>query len=117
MGSAVRSLQHRSDGVAPGRHAGVGRVRGGRPVASDLDRCLTTDAADAPESPTGIVVAERSGNTLRIDDEPGGITLSTAGGASIAITDSGIVVDNGRGARITLIGPRVSVNEGALEVT
>jgi hypothetical protein len=45
------------------------------------------------------------------------LRLETTGGASIVIDDTGIVIDNGQGARITLRGPTVSVNEGALEVS
>lgn len=47
----------------------------------------------------------------------GGITLSTASGASLTIDDSGIRIQNGKGAAIALTGPTVSVNQGALEVT
>lgn len=50
-------------------------------------------------------------------DSPPTIRLETTGGASIVIDDTGIVIDNDQGARITLRGPTVSVNQGALEVT
>jgi hypothetical protein len=35
----------------------------------------------------------------------------------IAITSSGIEINNGQGASLKLSGPQVSVNDGALEVT
>jgi hypothetical protein len=39
----------------------------------------------------------------------GQITLATASGARISVTDAGIVIDNGQGAAITLTGNRVRV--------
>jgi uncharacterized protein involved in type VI secretion and phage assembly len=44
------------------------------------------------------------------------IALSAAG-ASILINDTGIYIDNGKGARIVMVGPAVTVNDGALAVT
>lgn len=63
--------------------------------------------------------ASVAGHVILIDDTPGqgGITLRAATGASISITDAGVVIDNGAGAVITLIGPQVSINNGALDVT
>lgn len=55
---------------------------------------------------------------ISISDLPGpdgGIVLRS-GGASLRINETGIHVENGQGASITLIGPAVSVNQGALEV-
>jgi hypothetical protein len=37
-------------------------------------------------------------------------------GASISVTDAGIVIDNAKGARIALTGPGVDVNNGAFTV-
>lgn len=56
---------------------------------------------------------------LVISDAPGaqgGILIKAAGGASISVSDEGIVIDNGKGAVIKLQGPQVSVNQGALTV-
>lgn len=65
------------------------------------------------------VLRTEGGHTVTLDDTPGtgGIILETAGGQKIAVTAAGIEIDNGQGARITLRGPQVSVNDGALEVT
>ena len=55
-----------------------------------------------------------------LSDAPGpteGILLQTASGGLISITDEGITLANGKGASITLRGPAVVVNGGALEVT
>lgn len=60
----------------------------------------------------GVVIADALG-PLGV----GGITLQSASGATIAINDLGILVTNGRGAQISLTGPTVDINLGALTVT
>jgi uncharacterized protein involved in type VI secretion and phage assembly len=57
--------------------------------------------------------------TITINDLPGvgGIKIETTLGAKIEITARGIEIDNGMGGSITLMGPQVSINNGALEVT
>lgn len=59
------------------------------------------------------------GNGIVISDAPGtgSILIQSASGAKISITDEGITIDNGRGAMITMKGPSVNVNNGALEIT
>jgi hypothetical protein len=47
---------------------------------------------------------------------PGGIHLVETSGASISVTEAGIVIENGYGARIALVGPVVDVNNGAFTV-
>ena len=42
--------------------------------------------------------------------------LTSLSGASIIVNDSGIYIDNGKGASIRLVGPLVSINNGALTV-
>ena len=58
-------------------------------------------------------------NGMVINDVPGagGIILKSASGASIVVNDTGIVISNGKGAVITLVGPTVTVNAGALVIT
>lgn len=65
-----------------------------------------------------VMIRSEAGHTVVIDDTPGvgGITLETASGQKIALTATGIEIDNGMGAKLTLQGPQVSVNNGALEV-
>ena len=46
----------------------------------------------------------------------GGIVLKSTTGAMIVVNDIGIYISNGQGATITLIGPTVDVNLGALTV-
>jgi hypothetical protein len=59
-------------------------------------------------------------NGIAINDVPGpvgGIILKSATGASIIVNDTGIYIQNGKGASITLVGPTVAVNLTALTVT
>jgi uncharacterized protein involved in type VI secretion and phage assembly len=66
------------------------------------------------------ILLQTSGQTVVLmSDAPGpqgGILLKTASGAMIAINDSGITITNGQGATISLSGPTVSINDGALQV-
>lgn len=58
-------------------------------------------------------------NGVTVTDLPGptgGIVIKTAAGASLIVNDTGIYIQNGRGASITLVGPTVTVNNGALTV-
>lgn len=82
--------------------------------------------AEVPEMarmvPPGIsVIALQTvgSNGLVISDMPGpsgGILLRTSSGAMISVSDVGVVISNGKGAMITLTGPTVDVNLGALTV-
>jgi hypothetical protein len=47
---------------------------------------------------------------------PGGVTLRSATGASIVVNDAGIFISNGKGATIMMVGPTVTVNNGALTI-
>lgn len=56
-------------------------------------------------------------NVFEITDEPGGgILIKNSSGAFIQVNDQGITISNGMGAEITLKGPKVDVNGGALSV-
>ena len=77
-------------------------------------------ALAAPPGVQAIVLQSVGQNTLMISDVPGptgGILLKSTTGAMIAINDTGITISNGQGATITLTGPSVTVNLGALVVT
>ncbi len=76
--------------------------------------------AGNPASPS-IVFQSQLGHAIAIADLPptpatGGIVLKSATGASIVVNDSGIYIDNGKGASIQLIGPLVNINNGGLTV-
>jgi hypothetical protein len=71
-----------------------------------------------PVSPS-IVIASQLLNTIAISDLTtplGGITLRSTTGAMIVVNDTGIYISNGKGATITMIGPTVNINAGALTI-
>jgi len=57
--------------------------------------------------------------TITINDTPGagGIKIETTSGMKIEISAQGIEINNGQGASIKLNGPKVALNDQALEVT
>ena len=65
-----------------------------------------------------IKVIKSDVGSITLNDLPGvgGITIETTSGMKIAITVQGIEITNGQGGTIQLMGPQVSVNNGALEV-
>ncbi len=75
--------------------------------------------AGLPVSPS-IVMQTAGQNSLVISDLPGpagGIILKSLTGATLIVNDTGIYIQNGKGAMITLIGPTVAINTIALVVT
>jgi uncharacterized protein involved in type VI secretion and phage assembly len=74
--------------------------------------------AGLPVSPS-IVLQTAGQNTMVISDLPGptgGIMLKSTTGASIIVNDTGIYIQNGKGASLTMIGPAVNINNGAINV-
>jgi uncharacterized protein involved in type VI secretion and phage assembly len=74
--------------------------------------------AGIPASPN-IVFQTTAENAFVISDLPGptgGIMLKSTTGASIIVNDTGIYIQNGKGASIVMAGPTVTVNNGALVV-
>lgn len=72
-----------------------------------------------PPAIPGITLQTPLKNGIVISDAPGptgGILLQTATGAMISVTDIGITISNGKGAIITMTGPTVDINAGALTV-
>src|SRR5947209_18395979 len=73
-----------------------------------------------PPAVPGITLQTPLQNGLQISDVPGptgGIILKSTTGATIIVNDTGIYIQNGKGASIVLTGPTVTVNAGALVVT
>lgn len=75
-----------------------------------------------PVAPSSLCITLQTpgGYSLIVSDAPGaegGITLRTTTGAALILNDTGIHITNGKGASVTMVGPTVSVNNGALEVT
>jgi uncharacterized protein involved in type VI secretion and phage assembly len=71
-----------------------------------------------PISPN-IVLQTAGQNSLVISDLPGptgGIMLKSATGATLIVNDTGIYIQNGKGAFVTMVGPMVNINNGALTV-
>ena len=74
--------------------------------------------AGIPASPS-IVLQTAGQNTLAISDLPsptGGIMLKSTTGATIMVNDTGIIIQNGKGASLMLTGPMVNINNGALTI-
>jgi uncharacterized protein involved in type VI secretion and phage assembly len=74
--------------------------------------------AGLPVSPN-IVFQTAAQNCLVISDLPGptgGIMLKSTTGATLIVNDTGIYIQNGKGASIVMVGPSVTVNAGALVV-
>jgi hypothetical protein len=80
-------------------------------------------ATAPPAIPPGqnIVLQTSGQNSLILSDGPptpatGGIILKSTSGGMLVINETGIYISNGQGATITLIGPSVDINLGALTV-
>jgi uncharacterized protein involved in type VI secretion and phage assembly len=78
-----------------------------------------TFALAAPPGLPNVVIQTTSQNSLVMSDAPGptgGIMLKSPTGASITVNDTGIYIQNGKGASIVLVGPSVDLNNGALTI-
>jgi hypothetical protein len=96
-----------------------------RPIWSG---CRWGGASDVPPlarlgnpADPNIVIQSLLQHSVMISDMPptpatGGIILKSTTGAMIVVNDSGIYISNGKGATITMIGPTVTINNGALMV-
>ena len=75
--------------------------------------------AGLPAAPN-IVLQTTGQNSMVVSDLPGptgGIMLKSATGAMIIVNDTGIYIENGKGASIRLVGPSVDINNAALTIT
>ena len=73
-----------------------------------------------PPAVPGITFQTPLQNGLTINDVPGptgGIMLKSATGATIIVNDTGIYIQNGKGASLIMTGPTVTINNGALVIT
>lgn len=97
----------------------------GKPIWSGC-RVATGDApplalAGNPADPN-IAIQSLLQNMVMISDLPptpvtGGVILKSTTGAMIVVNDSGIYLSNGKGATITLVGPAINFNLGAMVIT
>jgi uncharacterized protein involved in type VI secretion and phage assembly len=88
--------------------------------------CFWGSAAEVPAlaraTPPGmqaITLQTTLQNGITVSDLPGptgGIMLKSALGATLIVNDTGIYIQNGKGAMITLVGPTITLNNGALTV-
>jgi hypothetical protein len=46
----------------------------------------------------------------------GGVILRSTTGASIVVNDAGVFISNGKGATISMVGPTITINNGALVI-
>jgi len=77
------------------------------------------NAKAVPPLVDGFTIQTTLGNTIQVSDVPGptgGIRLQTTTGAMISVSDVGITISNGKGAVLTMVGPAVDINAGALTV-
>lgn len=76
-------------------------------------------AHTVPPGVTGFTIQTPLKNGMVISDVPGptgGILIQTTTGAMISVSDVGITISNGKGAVITMTGPSVDINLGALTI-
>jgi Type VI secretion system/phage-baseplate injector OB domain len=73
-----------------------------------------------PPAVPGLVYQTPLQNGIVISDVPGptgGIMMKSTTGASIIVNDTGIYIQNGKGASIVMVGPTVTINQGAIVIT
>ena len=84
-------------------------------AASDIPPLARAGLPVAPN----IVFQTLAQNSLVIGDLPGptgGIMLKSTTGSFLIVNDTGIYINNGKGASINLVGPTVTINQGALTI-
>ena len=75
--------------------------------------------AGVPGDPN-IVIQTALQHAIVLSDLPGptgGIMLKSTTGATIIVNDTGIYIQNGKGASLIMAGPTVTINNGALVIT
>ena len=76
-------------------------------------------ARTVPPGLSGFTFQTTLQNSITISDAPGpagGILIKTTTGAMISVSSTGILISNGLGAVINMVGPSVDINAGALTV-
>ncbi len=74
----------------------------------------------APPALASITMQTTLMNGLIISDTPGpsgGIMIKSTTGATLIVNDTGIYLQNGKGASLVMVGPTVTINAGALVIT
>jgi len=76
-------------------------------------------AVAIPATASPFVLQTTGQHTVALSDLPGqagGILLKSTSGAFVSVSQAGIVLSNGKGASIALLGSTVTINQGALIV-
>lgn len=93
---------------------------GGDPDYPIWSGCFWGDNDSVPASPALAQkkVLKTDSCTLTLDDTPGtgGVTIETKDGMKIVMNTQGIEINDGQGGSIKLNGPKVAINDSALEV-
>jgi hypothetical protein len=98
----------------------------GRPVwigcRFDISANVPTLALAGNPADPNICIQSLLQHMVMISDMPpspltGGIILKSTTGAMIVVNDSGIYISNGKGAMMTMVGPTIDFNVGALTIT
>lgn len=78
---------------------------------------LPAEAADEPTR--RVAIKTSAGHCIVFDDSDGkgGISITASGGQKLVIDSNGIELSDGQGGVIKVSGGKVTVNNGALEVT
>lgn len=77
-------------------------------------------ALSVPEGVPAITLQTPGQNGLTISDVPsanGGVVLKSFSGATLIVNDTGIYIQNGKGASVMLVGTTVAINGTALTIT
>lgn len=83
---------------------------------SQFQAPLPTPAVATPDK---VTVIKTQSCTLTLSDLPGplgGVTIETQAGMKIVLTTTGVEITDGMGATIKMQGPKVTINDPALEV-
>jgi hypothetical protein len=88
-------------------------------IVGDVPALATAPPAIPPGQ--NIVMQTTGQNMVMVSDAPptpatGGIVIKSISGAMIVVNETGIYISNGQGASISLVGPSVDINLGALTV-
>lgn len=89
-------------------------------IASIAEKPLLANTAPPPTPAITLQTPLKNGIVISDGLGPmglGGIVIQSATGATIAVNDVGITITNGKGAMITMVGPTIDFNAGALTVT
>lgn len=80
---------------------------------------IPATALIVPPAVPGITMQTPLQNAIQVSDMPGptgGIVLKSTTGAMIIVNDTGIYIQNGKGASIVMVGPSVTINAGAMVI-